>query len=499
MSEKLPLPLFENIGVVLPMAIAFGWAIILLVIDLFVADKRAVGWLAVLGLAASAVAAIIQPTGTEGTFLNAESRAPMIGLDPFAQGIVLVALGVAIITVLLALEYLPRQGIERGEFYPLVMLATGAIMLLAQGQDLIALFLGLELLSIILYILAGFAHARVASEEAAIKYLIFGGFATGFLVFAIALIYGATGKSSLGEIAAASALPTFTASDNLLLLIGIGLLIVGFGYKVSMAPFHMWTPDVYEGSPTPVTAFMSVAVKAGAFAALARLLVFAFGAQAAVWLPILAITAALTMLAGNIGAVVQTNVKRMLAYSSVGHAGYILLGVIGAGATAANRELGLQSVVFYLVTYALSNMAAFGVLIALERRGEAAWSLDDLSGLFGRSPWLATAMTLAMLSLAGVPLTAGFVGKLYVFSAVWSGGLGWLTLIGVATSAISAFFYLRVILRMFTSEPSREVQTFTGTGLRVALVVAAVGILLVGVLPGLVVSFVQHGGVALGL
>lgn len=497
MSEKLPLPLFENIGVVLPMAIAFGWAIILLVIDLFVANKRAVGWLAVLGLAASAVAAIIQPTGTEGTFLNAESRAPMIGLDPFAQGIVLVALGVAIITVLLALEYLPRQGFERGEFYPLVMMATGAIMLLAQGQDLIVLFLGLELLSIILYILAGFAHARVASEEAAIKYLIFGGFATGFLVFAIAMIYGATGLSSLGEIAKAST--SLSASDNLLLLIGIGLLIVGFGYKVSMAPFHMWTPDVYEGSPTPVSAFMSVAVKAGAFAALTRLLVFAFAAQAPVWLPILAVAAALTMLAGNIGAVVQTNVKRMLAYSSVGHAGYILLGVIGAGATAANRELGLQSIVFYLVTYALSNMAAFGVLIALERRGEAAWSLDDLSGLFGRSPWLATAMTLAMLSLAGVPLTAGFVGKLYVFSAVWSGGLGWLTLIGVATSAISAFFYLRVILRMFTSEPSREVETFTGTGLRVALVVAAVGILLVGVLPGLVVSFVQHGGVALGL
>lgn len=490
----LPVPSFANLNVALPMAILFGGAIVLLIIDLFVENKRTIAWLSIAGLIAAAASTALRPASGQGTFIDANTNAAMVVLDNFALAVTLIVLGVAIITILMALDYLPRQGIERGEFYPLVLFATGAMLLLAQGNDLIVLFLGLQLLSIILYILAGFAYPRLSSEEAAMKYLIFGGFATGFLVFAIAMVYGATGFSNLQQVAAAA--PGLSASNRTLLLIGTALVLVGFGYKISMAPFHMWTPDVYEGAPTPISAYMSVAVKAAAFAALGRFLLVAVGGEAATWVPIVAAASALTMIAGNLAAVVQTNVKRMLAFSSVGHAGYMLMGIIGAG--AANRDLGVQSLLFYLVAYALSNLAAFGVLIALERRGEAAWSLDDLAGLFSRAPWLAVAMTLAMLSLAGVPITAGFAGKLYIFSSAWAGGYGWLTLVGVATSAISAFFYLRVITQMFMRDPVRETPSFASGGLRIALAVAAAGILLVGIVPGPVVNLVQNAGLAFG-
>lgn len=493
----LPIPSFENINVALPMIVTFGWAIVLLLIDLFISNKRVTAFLAIAGLVVAAVLGLLQPATASGTFIDRTSGASMIVLDQFALAVAWTVIGAAIITILLAIDYLPRQGIERGEFYPLILFATGAMLLLAQGNDLIVLFLGLELLSIVLYVLAGFAYPRISSEEAAMKYLIFGAFATGFLVFSIALLYGATGLSNLQQIGAA--VPTLASNNQTLVLVGAALVLVGFGYKVSMAPFHMWTPDVYEGAPTPVAAFMSVAVKAAAFAALTRFLLVAVGALAATWVPVVAVLAALTMILGNFTAVVQANVKRMLAYSSVGHAGYILMGIAGAGAAATSdgRNIGVQSLLFYLVAYTLSNLAAFGVLIALEKRGESAWRLDDLAGLYSRAPGLAVAMALAMLSLAGVPITAGFAGKLYVFSSAWQGGLGWLTLVGVITSAVSAFFYLRVISQMFMRDPVREVPAFTSTGLRVALVLAAVGILLVGIIPGPIVDFVQNAGLAL--
>ncbi|HEU5088108.1 MAG TPA: NADH-quinone oxidoreductase subunit N, partial [Roseiflexaceae bacterium] len=344
-------------------------------------------------------------------------------------------------------DYLPRHGIERGEFYPLMMFATTGMMLLAQGGDLIVLFLGLEMLSICLYVLAGFAYPRLSSEESAMKYLLIGAFAAGFLVFGIALLYGATGTSSLGGINDVLTRQTLVAESTTFLLAGSALVLVGFGYKISMAPFHMWTPDVYEGAPTPVTAFMSVGAKVAGFAALTRFLVVALPTQQAVWVPIIGALAALTMVLGNVGAVVQRNVKRMLAYSSIGHAGYMLLAVL------APQGRGVEALLFYMLAYTLTNLGAFAVLIALEQRGEAAWDLNDLAGLWSRRPWLAVAMTLCMLSLAGVPLTAGFFGKLYVFTAIWEAGQAWLAIVGVITSAIAAFFYLRIIAQMFMSEP----------------------------------------------
>ena len=283
----------------------------------------------------------------------------------------------------------------------------------------------------------------------------------------------------------------------MLLLAGAALVIVGFGYKISMAPFHMWTPDVYEGSPTPVAAFMSVGSKAAGFAALTRFLLVALGSQYQSWVLILAVLAAITMIVGNVSAIAQSNVKRMLAFSSIGHAGYILMGVLAAG-NPSSASRGIEGFLFYLLAYALTNLGAFAVLIALEQRGEAAWDLADFAGLWGRRPFLATAMALCMFSLAGVPPTAGFWGKFYVFTAAWQSGLQWLAIVGVITSAIAAFFYLRIVVQMFMRDPVREVRGGSDGGLSAGIGLAALGILVFGILPAPVINLIQQSVLALG-
>jgi NADH-quinone oxidoreductase subunit N len=328
------------------------------------------------------------------------------------------------------------------------------------------------------------------------KYLLLGAFAAGFFVYGLALIYGQTGTAQLfsyspGAESIASYLAGQASAGNLLLYVGCGMVMVAFGFKIALVPFHMWTPDVYEGSPTPVAAFMSVGTKGAGVAALLRIMVVAFPAIRDVWMPILAVLAALTMIVGNIGAIAQLNVKRMLAYSSIGHAGYITLGIL------AGNERGVQGVLFYLLAYALTNLGAFAVLIALEQKGESAWSLNDFAGLWNRqsdhggSRLLAIAMAIFMLSLAGVPPTVGFVAKFYVFAAAWEGGLALLALIGVLTSAISAFFYLRVIVRMFMQEPVREIQPVGDRGVAISLGVVAAATLLLGLIPTPVVELVS--------
>jgi NADH-quinone oxidoreductase subunit N len=348
------------------------------------------------------------------------------------------------------------------------------------------------MLSLCLYVLVGFAYRRATSEEAAMKYLLIGAFAAGFLVFGIALLYGATGTSNLAGINAALLDRKVQAEGVTFLLAGAALVTIGFSYKISMAPFHMWTPDVYEGAPTPVTAFMSVGAKVAGFAALTRFLLVALPTQAAIWVPIIGALAVVTMLVGNVTAVAQTNVKRMLAYSSIGQAGYMLLG------TLAGSNRGTEALLFYLFSYALTNLGAFAVLIALEQKGEAAWELSDLAGLWSRRPWLAGAMAICMLSLAGVPLTAGFFGKLYVFSAAWEAGQGFLALVGVVTSVIAAFFYLRIISQMFMRETSREPVAQLTPALSAGLALAVVGVLVFGLIPTPVIDLVQHSVLAIG-
>ncbi|MBS1968553.1 MAG: NADH-quinone oxidoreductase subunit N [Chloroflexi bacterium SZAS-1] len=480
-----------DLGVSLQLLIIFGGAMVLLLADLFSGEgnKRIVGYIALLFVVGAAAAGVPYWDAPRSTFNG------MLVLDNFALTLNWIFLLSTAITILISLEYLPRQGIERGEYYALLLFALGGMMLLAQGTDLIVLFLGLELLSITLYVLAGFAYPRLSSEEAAMKYLLIGAFAAGFLVFGIALLYGATGTSSLAGIA--NKLGSGLAADDVaFMLAGAALVIIGFGYKISMAPFHMWTPDVYEGSPTPVAAFMSVGTKGAGFAALARLLLVALGSQYATWGLILAILAAVTMVIGNVSAVAQTNVKRMLAYSSIGHAGYILMGVLSAGSPAAANR-GIEGFLFYLLAYSLTNLGAFAVLIALEQRGEAAWSLDDFAGLWHRQPFLAIAMALCMFSLAGVPPTAGFWGKFYVFTAAWEAGLQWLAVVGVITSAIAAFFYLRIIVQMFMRDPVREISPSLDRNLMIGVGLAALGVIVFGISPTPVIDLVQGSVLAL--
>ncbi|MCS6841535.1 MAG: NADH-quinone oxidoreductase subunit N [Roseiflexus sp.] len=471
------------------LSIIFGWASVLLVIALFVPRSRTriIGYLAIVGVIVAAVA------GIPLWGVNAETFSGMLRLDAYSLTLNWLFLASTAITIALSLDYLPRQGIERSEYYVLVLFATGGMMLLAQGADLIILFLGLELLSIVLYVLTGFAYPRIASEEAGMKYLLIGAFAGGFVVFGIALLYGATGSMNLRAIGETLARQALTPEERTYLLAGAALVVVGFGYKVAMAPFHMWAPDVYEGAPTPVTGLLSVGSKAAGFASLLRFLVEALAGEWQIWAPVLAALAIATLAVGNIGALTQQNVKRMLAYSSIGHAGYILFGVIAAGATdGVAGQRGVESVLLYLIAYTFTNLGAFGVLIALEQRGEAAWDMGDLAGLWNRRPWLAIAMAVCMLSLAGIPPTGGFWGKLYVFTAAWLAGMGWITVIGVIIAAVAAFYYLRIVAQMFMAEPAREAPLPMDRALRVGLTLATLGVLILGFIPTPAIDLVQR-------
>lgn len=479
--------------VVTQLSIVFGWAAILLMVALFVPQSRSrvIGYLALAGLAVAAAAGVPLWGSAADTFGG------MLRLDNYGLTLNWLFLAASAITILFSLDYLPKQGIERSEFYVLVLFAAAGMMLLAQGTDLIVLFLGLELLSITLYVLTGFAYPREESEESGMKYLLTGAFAGGFVVFGIALLYGATGSLNLSGISEVLTRQTLAAEEHIYLMAGAALVVVGFGYKISMAPFHMWAPDVYEGAPTPVAALLSVGSKAAGFAALVRFLVEAMGSQWPIWAPALAALAIATLVLGNVGALAQRNVKRMLAYSSVGQAGYMLFGVIAAGAlggTAAQR--GIEGLLLYLLAYMLTNLGAFGVIIALEQRGESAWDMNDLAGLWQRRPLLAVAMAVSMLSLAGVPPMAGFWGKFYVFTAAWQAGFGWLTIVGVVVASVAAFYYLRIVAQMFMAEPARDIPDATEPALRVGLVVATVGVLALGILPTLVIDLVQRSVLA---
>jgi NADH-quinone oxidoreductase subunit N len=464
---------------ILPALILCGWGMVLLLADLVAPKERVawIGWLSMVGLAGALVAeAMLWGSSWVGF-------GGMVVLDGASAFIGSVGLLAALLTVWASLNYIRDRGIERGEYYALLLFSTGGILLMAQAANLIVVFLGLELLSIPLYILAGFARPRQDSEEAALKYFMLGAFATGFLVYGIALVYGATRTTDLARLAQAAG----TGHNRTLLLVGAGLLLVGLGFKVAAVPFHMWTPDVYEGAPTPVAGFMSVGAKAAGFAALLRVFLLALSAVRLDWMPALAILSALTMIVGNLVALAQTNLKRMLAYSSVAHAGYMLMGV------AAGNQAGFSAVLFYLLVYAFTNIGAFAVLAAMASREGEDQTLAQYAGLGRKHPWLAVAMALFMLSLTGLPPTGGFFGKYYLFLAAVTGNLGWLALVGVVTSVISAFFYLRVIVEMTMREPKRASPDHVYPALVTTLAVTALGALMLGVWPGPWLQLAQAG------
>ncbi|MGD2163539.1 MAG: NADH-quinone oxidoreductase subunit N [Anaerolineales bacterium] len=466
--------LLEDLLSILPLLIVAGWATILLIVDLFIPDDRKsiTASLATLGLFAAVIAAI---------FNFGQSRAlfgGMLLLDGFSSFLQILFLGAGLIAIAQAFDYLRRRGIERGEYYTLLMFSISGMMLMSMAGDLIVIFISLELLSIPLYILSGFARPQPVSEEAALKYFILGAFASGFMVYGIALIFGAATTTSLSGV---FEVVTRAATTPTLALVGGALLLVGLGFKVAAVPFHMWTPDVYVGAPTSVTAFMSVGAKAGGFAALLRVLVAAFPAAASTWGPVTMWIAALTMTWGNVAAIAQSNIKRMLAYSSIAHAGYIFMAIPAAAVPEVAGE-AVRGALFYLMAYAMTNLGAWGVVLAMEKAEGAGLEIDDYAGLGKRRPIMAAAMALFMLSFTGVPPTVGFIGKFYLFRAAIDANLIWLALVGVITSLISAYYYLRVVVVMYMRPGEPETQSEPLLNSTVWL--TAIGTFIFGILPG---------------
>jgi NADH-quinone oxidoreductase subunit N len=435
-----------NFNVILPFGLLTAWACVLLLVDLFVRRTGLTAFLAALGLALALGTTLSQVGLAETGFSG------MVVVDSFSTFVNALLLVTGLLGVAVAYDYLKRLGLERGEYYVLLLFSVTGMMLMAQAADLITVFLALELLSIPLYVLAAFARPRQESEEAGLKYFLLGAFSTGFVVYGIALVFGATGSTSLRAIVEAAARG---AASPLLLTMGAALILVGLSFKVAAVPFHMWTPDVYEGAPSAVTAFMAAGAKIAGFAALLRVFTLAFPSLASDMTPILAVISALTMIVGNLLAISQTNIKRLLAYSSIAHAGYILMAFVPygqRGVVATSVAAGL----FYLVTYTLTNFGAWAVLIALEKREGVGLEISDYAGLGRKHPGLAAAMAIFMLSLTGVPPTLGFVGKFYLFRAAIEGQFYLLAVIGVVTSLISAYYYLRVVVTMYMRDGEPE-------------------------------------------
>jgi NADH-quinone oxidoreductase subunit N len=433
---------------ILPILFIVGWACLLLLVDVFLKRKGVTFWLTVAGLAGALCLAIRQ-SGIEVTAFN-----EMLSVDGFAVFLYVVVLASGLLAVFLAYDYLKRMDIFKGEYFVLMLFSIVGIMLMASAADLIVVFLALELLSIPLYVLAAFAQPNPASEEAGMKYFLLGAFAGGFVLYGVAMVYGATGETGLMAIINAV---TAGIEDPTFLLIGSALILIGLGFKVAAVPFHMWTPDVYQGAPTPVTAFMAVGAKVGGFAALLRVFIVAFPELSQDLVPVIGGVAAITLVVGNLIAIAQKNIKRMLAYSSISHAGFILMAFITYGQQTIYRD-AVAAMLFYLLTFAVTSFGAWGVVISLERAEGKGLALADYAGLGKKHPALALAMLVFMLSFTGVPPTLGFAGKFYLFKVVLEGGYVWLAVVGVLTSLISAYYYLRVVIIMYMQEGSPEVQ-----------------------------------------
>lgn len=494
-----------NMAATLPvMSLVIGTCV-LLVFDLFVPRERKqiTAWLAVAGIVVSLVISLLSLGDVIDFGSDDEIFFGLFIADKFTDTVNVIALITALLGVMVAYDYLERTGLQRGEYYSLLLFTTAGVMLMGSAGDLTVVFVALELLSIPLYILAAFRRSQEASEESGMKYFLLGAFASSFLVYGIALIYGATGTTNLREIwQAVDGLMANDASAKFLLLVGSGLVLVGLGFKVSAVPFHMWTPDVYQGAPTSAVAFMSSAAKIGGFAGLVRVLAAGMpnfvldGGDPAAWQDTVWLVAVLTMILGNVVAIAQIDLKRLLAYSTIAHAGYILLGVAAAG-TAGLADDAARSVVIYLMAYMFTNVGAFSIIIALERNDSTNTGLESVRGLSRSQPLLAAAMTVFMLSLTGIPLTAGFIGKWFVFEAAISADLIFAAVVGVVTSAISAYYYLRVVWMMYFEEGDSR-ATSTPPALLWAIGITAVGTLVLGIVPYLLSDMAREITLAFG-
>jgi NADH-quinone oxidoreductase subunit N len=473
--------LLDSTGALLPHMTVLVTGLVLLALDLFLTPRSRylTEVIGIVGIVMAFLWVLHQSATPRPAFLG---MAVADALSAFFNATFLL---IALLTILLSTRYVRQEDVSAGEYYALVLFATTGFMFAAAATDLVMLFLAIEVLSIATYILAGLQRQEPRSQEAAFKYFILGAFSSAFFLYGIATIYGAQGHTNL--VTLGKSLATTGASP--LTLAGMGFLMVGLGFKVAAVPFHMWAPDVYEGAPTPVTAFMTAGPKAAAFAALLRVFFQGFAAPevAVQWTPILAVLAGLTMLVGNVVAITQQSIKRMLAYSSIAHAGYAMV------ALAAHNALGASSILYYLVAYALMSLGSFTILTLVPKPGEHQHAFADYAGLGTTNPGLSAVMAFFMFALAGFPPTAGFAGKFYVFSAAMQTGHYWLALIGVLTSVVSVVYYARVVVMMYMHEPTGERQPIRLAPATVALLgITALGILYMGVFPGSVLRLAEQ-------
>jgi len=470
-----------NMTPILPEIFLSVLAMALLLINVFApaGQKSYLAYISFIGIVAAAVLV------GAGWGQHIESFGGSVVLDNFATFFKMTFLVAAGLTVLITDKYMEREECNHGELYSLILFAVVGMMLMASGTDLMTIFLGLEVMSVTLYVLAGFNRGNKKSNEAGLKYFMLGAFSTGFMLYGMALIYGATGTTRLYKIAEVVGQMTLP-STNIMLVAGMLLMMTGFAFKIAAAPFHMWTPDVYEGAPTPMTAFMSAGPKAAGFAALLRLFLVALPTLQVEWSQVLWVLAVLTMTVGNITALRQDNIKRVLAYSSIAHAGYALVGFAAANGT------GTAGILFYMLSYSFMNIGAFAIIILVSKKGETNGNVSDYAGLGFKRPLLALVMTIFLFSLAGVPPAAGFIGKFYLFSGAIQEGYIWLAVIGVLNSAASVYYYLRIMVYMYFKESTEDFEWVKVTApVALALVIAVAGTLILGIVPSVVLEYAQ--------
>ncbi|MFC2006690.1 NADH-quinone oxidoreductase subunit N [Chloroflexota bacterium] len=476
-----------NLELFIPELTLAIFTIAVILLDLFIQRKGALAVVSLIGLVLAAGFTISMRGSFQGIFNN------MLAVDGFALFFKLLFLGIAALVILASTDYVSRFTRFRGEFYALVLLSTLGMMLMAATTELISIYVALELTSISLYVLVGFLKDP-KSTEASLKYLLLGAISSAVLLYGMALVFGVTGKTQLGEIAQVIQVMSLgTTLANPALIMGIVLLIAGFGFKIAAIPFHMWVPDVYEGAPTPITAYLSVGSKAAGFAVILRVFYSAFGSTdwlSQNWGLIFAVLAAIGMTVGNITALPQTNIKRMLGYSSIAQAGYLMVGLATVGISPAADVLGRSGVLFFLAAYTVANLGAFIAIIAITNKIDSDL-IQDFSGMIKRAPVLALALSLCLISLIGMPPAAGFMGKFYIFSGAVQSGLLWLVIIAVINSVISAYYYLWVVKVMWFGEPASEEKVPSSGVLRVALFVSCIGVLFLGIIPGYIMKLAE--------
>ncbi len=459
-----------NLGGILPAVVLCIAGLVVMTVGLYL-RKGLIATSAIISLVGVLIALM---ANAPLRMLNKQAFSGLISLDAytwFFNLLILIATG---LTVLTSVRYFTDDGLNLYEYFVLLLFSAAGMMFMVSGNHILTIFVGLETLSISIYILSGILPVNLKSKEAALKYIVLGAFSSAIFLYGAALLYGAAGSLSLPALA-----KYFQAGQiSRMAVAGMGLLLVGFAFKVAAVPFHMWTPDVYEGAPTPFTGFMSVGVKAAAFAAFVRVFFEALTALQVDWTHILWVLAVLTMILGNVAALVQENIKRMLAYSSIAHAGYILIGMV------AGKEAGTAGMLYYLLAYTFTNVGAFGVVALVGRKGEANVMIDDYRGLAKVHPLLALVMSIFLFSLAGIPPTAGFMGKFTIFSAAINSGYIWLVIVGVLTSAASVFYYFRVIMKMYMESPeTAPTKLQFGPAMVLALSIATAVVLYIGIFP----------------